>query len=100
MRRTRAAAEHGLRRSPDEYTHLRWVGFFQALRAYEEAPVADPAAVGDRLADVRTAAEGLIGDDAATLGGLSAATPVRVVDQAMADALWASLGVRPALAAS
>jgi hypothetical protein len=100
MRRTRAAAEHGLRRSPDEHTHLRWVGFFQALRAYEGALAAGPAAVGDRLADVRAVVQDLVGDDAGVLRGLSAMTPARVVDQVLADALWESLGVRPALLAS
>ncbi|WP_304451246.1 hypothetical protein [Nocardiopsis sp. YSL2] len=98
MRRSRAAAEHGLRRSPDEHTHLRWVGLFQALRAYEEALSAGPAAVGERLARVRAVVEDLIGTDADVLSGLSAVTPARAVDQALADALWRSLGARPVLA--
>lgn len=100
MRRSRTAAEHGLRRSPDEHTHLRWVGLFQALRAYEEALAADPVAVGDRLARVRAAAADLVGDGAHALEGLSAATPAPAVDRALADALWRSLDVRPVLAAS
>ncbi|KOX11889.1 hypothetical protein [Nocardiopsis sp. NRRL B-16309] len=100
MRRSRTAAEHGLRRSPDEHTHLRWVGLFQALRAYEEALAANRFAVGDRLTRVRAVAADLVGEDAHALDGLSAATPAEAVDQALADALWRSLGVRPALAAS
>ncbi|GAB2496187.1 hypothetical protein [Nocardiopsis aegyptia] len=99
MRRSRAAAEHGLRRSPDEHTHLEWVGLFQALRAYEEALSTDPVAAGDRLARVRDIAANLVGGDADVWDGFSGATP-EAVDQALADALWRGLGVRPVLAAS
>lgn len=99
FRRTRAAAEHGLRQAGDDTTMLRFFRFQQELMSSENAVAHDPGSIAHHFGRLREAAVELLGSewlreehgdaDLAAVFGIDRLPSLRELDERLASLLSA-----------